>query len=608
MALLTKQEHGIYSLLMITIQKQLVSRGGSVGATSNVGGFAVISRGSAVDLRQLMAVFLTGYLLKHNVVKESRDRSSLASWLLRLLSSTARNETLVHVIRFVRDEILRVPSGTDEHSVTDASTRSMFSSAISQVFRKKGFALLTGEQAHRKVAEGFYISTAGLRSTEDSKMNASNTLTIDVELYVTTIRLVSSIGKYGQDANDPALKVAIQREFSTKILLLRELFRCQLMLSSTAEHEEMLMCGFLFPPEYDAAVNSDEDNPIEPAERNIVIWSMACALDIYLESINLLAQRLSHQENPETREEALESIQTRLQSCFTLHDQLERVLAVQRFKVLTAIDRLSEDDQSKRLELESLLAIATIAQQLKDDTIRPIQGENPSASLYGLDLRVISLILQGQWKKTGAALSLTHELLLLQALSKHLQPDNALLTPINANTEGHGSTNSVSTVNKVTHLLSQPEGRRTVKFLAARSNELASAVANSIFTHQHRRRHSSSAAEDFDGEHKSDESDDPEQETTTTWIIRDLYTRSLRVVYSTVRTMLEECESRDLIQRQVRERITNLLAAGTSSLRLRAQHDVSALHCEILFRSFARQSLNVTVCVDLVLHLFLLVY
>ncbi|POM75424.1 Hypothetical protein PHPALM_7476, partial [Phytophthora palmivora] len=135
MALLTKKERGIYSLLMITIQKQLVSRAGAAGLPHDQQSFRLQSgrsMQSAVEVKQLMAVFLTGHLLKNQVVVESRDRKSLANWMLRLLTSANRDETLLHVMRFVRAEMSR----TREASALEQE-RSLLTTAISQVFRRK---------------------------------------------------------------------------------------------------------------------------------------------------------------------------------------------------------------------------------------------------------------------------------------------------------------------------------------------------------------------------------------------------------------------------------------------------------------------------------------
>ncbi|KAH7491933.1 uncharacterized protein KRP23_849 [Phytophthora ramorum] len=161
MALLTKKERGIYSLLMITIQKQLVSRVGTSGLGQDQQSFrfqygrSLQTRASAVEVKQLMAVFLTGHLLKNQVVVDSRDRKSLANWMLRLLTSANRDETLLHVMRFVRDEMGR----TREASSLEQE-RALLTAAISQIFRKKGLSWTPRDQVLQRTQEDTNVAIA----------------------------------------------------------------------------------------------------------------------------------------------------------------------------------------------------------------------------------------------------------------------------------------------------------------------------------------------------------------------------------------------------------------------------------------------------------------
>lgn len=612
MALLTKQERGIYSLLMITIQKQLVSRPGGPSANTFASASSSGPDVSAVDLRQLMAVFLTGYLLKHNVVVESRDRKSLASWMLRLLSSSSRNETLLHVIRFVRDEILRGGSGL---TVEGASTRTMFCSSMAQVFRKKGFVALNRERAVEKAGEGFCLSLLCLEnqaaSTPDNTDEAmDDALVIDVVGYVSKMRFGAALNPGSRDA---AVKSSRQREYTTKILLLRELFRCQLMLCSPEERKKTLTAGFLFPIAYESAISSDKSDSVDPSALNSVIWSLVCALDICVESTNLLAQQYAPGTSQQTRSKSthlLKSMRAQLLACFKLQDQLERILAVQRFKVHTLIEALPDHDEassssshrlaSQRRELESQLMETSVVEQMVRDAARPIQGEQPSASMYGLDLRVICLTFQDQWKRSGPALPLAHELVLLRAFHRHLQPANAYSSHFNARSGGgedaETNTAGLSTETKVDMLIAQVEGRRTVKYLTARGDGLVRAIANSIYSyHGHRRRRKSHSDGGSSQDESQDEGDEQDHETTAAGIIQDLMVRSLECIYNVLRTVLDECASTDPTRRPVLDKVIELLAAGVSSQRLRLQPDQGSVHREILFRHLARQCLHVTV-------------
>ena len=153
MALLTKKERGIYSLLMITIQKQLVTRVGAFGLPHDQqssrlqSGRSLQSRASAVEVKQLMAVLLAGHLLKNQVAVESRDRKTLANWMLRLLASANRDETLLHVMEFVREEMHR----SRAVSSALAQERTLLTSAIFQVFEKKGFCWIPRDQVLQRM-------------------------------------------------------------------------------------------------------------------------------------------------------------------------------------------------------------------------------------------------------------------------------------------------------------------------------------------------------------------------------------------------------------------------------------------------------------------------
>jgi hypothetical protein len=610
MALLTKQERGVYSLLMITIQKQLVARPGGPIATTLVSSSSSGPSASAVDLRQLMAVFLTGYLLKHNVVVEPRDRKSLASWLLRLLSSTSRNETLLHVIRFVRDEILR---GGGRLAVEGTSTRAMFCSSMSQVFRKKGFALLSHERATEKSCDGYCIALLrpeiSSPAPDDDDEVMDNPLVVDVASYVSKMRFGVAVLPGSRDCDDTdAAKSSWQREYTTNVLLIRELFRCQLVLCGPEEHKKTLTAGFLFPAAYEAGVLSSDSDSLSPSANSSVIWGMVCALDICIISTNFLAEQYALKTNQQTQ--LLELARGRLASCFKLQDQLERMLAIQRFKIHTLMEELPDIDSqssntsarvlSRRRELESLLTETSVVEQMVSDSVRPIQGEQPSASLFGLDLRVICLTFEGQWKRSGPTLPLAHELLLLQSLNRHLQPANACSTNFSARgSAGDTKTNTprLSTETKMDMLISQAEGRRTMKYLTARADGLARAVADSIYTHRRPKRRRKDRDEvAFSQDESEDEEDADDYEATAVGIIQDLLVRSLECIYSVLRTVLDECASTDPTRQAVLNKVIELLTAGVSPRQLRLQLEQGNAHREILFRHLARQCLQVTVC------------
>lgn len=68
--------------------------------------------------------------------------------MLRLLTSANRDETLLHVMHFVRDEMSRTL-----HTSSIEQERTQLTSAISQVFRKKGLCWTPRDQAVQRLKD-----------------------------------------------------------------------------------------------------------------------------------------------------------------------------------------------------------------------------------------------------------------------------------------------------------------------------------------------------------------------------------------------------------------------------------------------------------------------
>lgn len=586
MSLLTKKERGIYSLLMITIQKQLMSRAGGSGMNAAPTAFRSTENASVVDLRQLMAVFLAGYLLKNAVVVDERDRKSLGSWMMRLLSATSRDETLLHVIRFVRGELIRVQDSDSANGIGEASSTSALGASLAQIFRKRGFVLLNSDQTRRRTDEGFSLgASASTKSTKTD--NPIATFVLDVAEFVSKMRFgVPHVGRHDIPTENQveSMTALVQHQYAMKIFLLRELYHCRMMDCSDSDIADILSVDFLFPKAYSTTVEGDHDDPVDRTSFNAVMWSLICALDISVESTNILTQQYFTKGSSWTEDDAnrqLELIEMRLQVSLNLRDQLERVLATQKFQLHTAMNSLPANDSSKRIDserrdLEWFLTEVSIAELLLNDAIRPIQGEPPCASLHGLDLRVITLTFQNQWKKTGAILPLAHELALLQAMHRHLQPANVLATHAN------GNRRSCSTDAKVEQLVARTEGRRSLKYLTARAEELGHAVSDSVYNQDEDRDLSD------DGEHDNGVS-------SASSLIQDVVINSLRSIYGIIQTVLDESTLSDPRRVPVVERVIELLAAGVTSRRLRLAPKQASIHREILLRHLSRQCLVITV-------------
>jgi hypothetical protein len=210
------------------------------------------------------------------------------------------------------------------------------------------------------------------------------------------------------------------------------------------------------------------------------------------------------------------------------------------------------------------------------------------------------LTFEDQWKRSGPTLPLAHELLLLQSLNRHMQPANACSTHFSARgSAGDTKTNTsrLSTETKMDMLISQAEGRRTMKYLTARADGLARAVADSIYTHRRPKRRRKDRDEvAFSQDESEDEEDADDYEATAVGIIQDLLVRSLECIFSVLRTVLDECASTDPTRQAVLNKVIELLTAGVSPRQLRLQLEQGNAHREILFRHLARQCLQVTVC------------
>ncbi|KAG7388302.1 hypothetical protein PHYPSEUDO_012828 [Phytophthora pseudosyringae] len=592
MALLTKKERGIYSLLMITIQKQLVSRVGASGLTHDQQSFRLQSgrslqtRASAVEIKQLMAVFLTGHLLKNQVVVESRDRKSLANWMLRLLTSANRDETLLYVMRFVRDEM----SWTREASALEQE-RALLTSAISQVFRKKGVSwapydlILQRTKDDKSLAIVFEDAKKAIMVDQEG---STTPLVVDATEFVLKMRFgvpsptFSVMGVHEREAT----RRLAEQEYLMKICLLRELFHCYLEFAPPAEQSEIVDAAFLFPTAYKLAMDAEMCGSIEPSALNNVIWNLVCALDMSVAATNFAAEQYTQMiASSMSKHECMKQYSrtaTRLRTCLDQRDQLERTLAGQKRNIQARLDCLDDTSISRRAEtrkqeFEWLLLEVSIVEQMLSGQLRRVQGELPRASLFGLDFCVICLVFDGQWKSfLDSPLSLSHELEVLQVFDRHLQSD-----AVTSSGSGDCDVSSSAGGNQ-RFLVSRSEGRRTVKWLCHRAAELSRTISNEEFDQP-----GSVMDDDF-------EADSTEVAAATT-ATRKLMVSILACIYDAFIVILEECRIATAAgESSWTDKTMELLAAGAipndDMSRCSNPHGCN----ETFFRFLARQCLELT--------------
>ncbi|KAE9356567.1 hypothetical protein PR003_g2254 [Phytophthora rubi] len=592
MALLTKRERGIYSLLMITIQKQLVSRVGVSGLGHDQQSFRLKScrshqnRANAVEVKQLMAVFLTGHLLKNQVVVDSRDRKSLANWMLRLLTSANRDETLLHVMHFVRDEMSRT-----RHTSSLEQERTLLTSAISQVFRKKGLSWTPRHQVIQRSKEDNTIVLAfdDVQKSSLADMEGLKTpLVVDVTEFVIKMRFGAPSPSFGvMDTHERETnKRLTEQEYLMKICLLRELFYCYLEFAPPAEQEEIVDAAFVLPATYMQALEDEACGAVEPSALNNIIWNLVCALDIAVASTNFATERYTSMEaSSNSKDDCMKQysrISTRLRICLKQRDQLERILTMQKVNIedrLTCLHNsaISRHAETRKEELEWLLLEVVLAEQMLKGQLRRVQGELPRASLFGLDFRAICLAFEGQWKHVmEPPLSLSHELELLQIFSRHLQPDAVSSVGLNDNDSG----SCCSGVKR--SLVSHSEGHQAVKWLCHRAAELTRSINNEEYDQ---------SGSVMDDDFEADSADSSATNTAT----RNLMAYSLAYIYDSFIIILEECRIATAAgDSSWTEKMMKLLASGASPDGDLSRSDNPYGCNETFFRFLARQSLELT--------------
>lgn len=613
MVALTKQERGVFSLLMITIQKQLVSRVGESGIAQGSQTLLFRNQNSssrtaaAAHVKQLMALFLAGHLLKSQITLEERDRKSLVSWILRLLSTAASEETLLHAMKLIRGGMIGSSSSTPfMKAVMSEEERSLCNSLVSQVFRKKSLPVSNRDEILARQRDSSdevlaYDNTDSEnphRSAEASSPPLVVNLTefsrrMQAELNV-VCKSNSSNGSKGESA---ALReYAVERECLTKLNVLRELYRSYVAFSPPKLQERILDGGFLFPSVYRSLLaGGDVASDLDPKALSGLIWSLVCGLDVAVVSANEIASQFvcTANENRAATTWYQLRLSNRLKICLELRGELERAIVLQK-----AILQVRKEDKSKETsgtsiqqleldEIEWLRCQCAVAERLVSGQSRRTTGGSPSTSLYGIELRTLCLFFEVRWKKRSEdALALAHELELLRVLIFHLRADagdSQSKPPVNDGDAIGQVDLDVSEIKRV--LLFSSEGRRTLKYLSTRIGELSKLV---------------NVAGDEDAASESDEVLEDCADSRKC-IAKELATSNLLCIYSLFIQILEQCGEPDDFNRTSGEtwndKVMALFATGCNHDESASAADASdvRVHLEVFYQFLLHECLKMKV-------------
>lgn len=593
MVTLTQQERGVFSLLMITIQKQLVARVGMSGIGRGHQGLNLRNRNSssrsaaAAHVKQLMALFLAGHLLKSTIALEERDRKSLVNWVLRLLSTAASDETLLHALRLVR-EGMTGSSSPFMKNLASEEEQALCSSLIAQIFRKKGLIWNGRDEilARRGESSDSVLAYDVPASSGDAAKSLVTPSSLVVDLKEFTRKMQFGVNTFGRTSvkSDAVPESAIEREYLTKLNLLRELYGSFIAFSPPKHQERILDGGFVFPSLYRTIVASEMDkSSLEAGALGELIWSIVCALDIAVASVNATAKQLVVVANDKREVASYHNrLSSRLKICLELHSQLQKLIVVQTGLLEVWKEQTQEagsgNGNAKECEqndIDWLRVQASIAERLMNGQIGRGEGsELASASLYGIDSQALCTFFEMLWKKaTDTSLPLAHELELLRVLSYHLHFDGAhtstlasMATTIDTGAGGALKSDAAHDSLENKHmLLHSSEGRRTVKYIAGRAAELGRLVNASEY-------------KESDGDQADTFSDDASGS-----MMKELATWNLLCIYGLFIQILEYCSETNSLDGSTswNEKTIKLFATGcspesTSSTRnsLQASRDI----------------------------------
>uniref|UniRef100_M4BV20 Uncharacterized protein n=1 Tax=Hyaloperonospora arabidopsidis (strain Emoy2) TaxID=559515 RepID=M4BV20_HYAAE len=362
--------------------------------------------------------------------------------------------------------------------------RALLTPAIFQVFRKKGLCWTSRDEVLQRVKEdnSVVIAYDDVTSASANDCNGRTTLLVlDATDFVLKLRfgvLSFSFGKMDHSERDVHQKL-LEREYLTKICLLRELFHCYMGFATPIEQSEIVDAACLLPAAYEQASSAEACGSIEPVVLNTVIWNLVCALDVAVASTNFAAKQYSAITDIPTlqqgRMDQHARMTTRLNICLKQRNHLAQILARQKVNIVARLESMTDTANSQctrgqKDELEWLLQEALVAEQLLNGEFRRVQKEPPRGSLSGLDFRVICLVFEGQLRSLSKpTLSVDDELELLQVFSQHLQNNAISFSGFDGSSDSSGN---------LKLLVSMKEGRCTVKWLCHRAAELSCMISN----------------------------------------------------------------------------------------------------------------------------------
>ncbi|KAF1316008.1 hypothetical protein FI667_g15690, partial [Globisporangium splendens] len=565
MVTLTQQERGVFPLLMITIQKQLVSRIGISGIGQghqalNIRAQSSSShRASAGQVKQLMALFLAGHLLKSKIALEERDRKSLVNWILRLLSTAASDEILLHALRLVREGMtgsiapfMKGLASEEEHSLC--------SSLVTQIFRKRGLIWSDRDEVlTRQTGTRDSVIAYELPSSSSKDAATPSSLVVDLSEFTRKMQFgVNPLETKGSIDEDQA----IEREYLLKLSLLREIFTSFIAFSPSKLQERILGGGFVFPSQYRHIIASDVDaTSLDARELCELIWCLACALDIKVAGVNRIAKQCcdSNQDKLKLARDH-KRLSSCLKICLELHGELQKLIVVQKGLLEVWQDKAqkceSADGNAHNVQgsdIQWLRVQAVIVERFMGDQVEHDGGELACATLYGIDLEAVCAYFEILWKSSSEkSLSLAHELELLRLMSYHLNSEEAVDVSIladNPSVDQKESCREVAQHSKYM-LLDTAGGRRTIKYMIARARELGILVNSSTEY----------------GESDEDDQIDSSGEDLSESAMRELATWNLQCIYKIFIQLFEFCnDSKAMNEGAVwSEKMMQLFAASCS--------------------------------------------
>lgn len=623
MVALTTQERGVFSLLMITIQKQLVSRASIVSSTHaqlHLRSGAAPRPAGATQVKQLMALFLAGHLLKSPIALEERDRKSLVSWILRLLSTAASDETLLHAMRLVQDGMTDAASPFMK-SVASEDERSLCASLMAQVFRKKSLVLCARGGVTPTTSAVVYdrASMEPLCPAADALEPSPASLVADLLEFARKMQLNVAVVHKRASPGDRDV-VALDHMIAAKLQLLQQLYRSFVAFSQTKRQDAVLDCVFLLPALHQTLLSSSQTSQslkLEPQALDDVIWALVCSLVLAIVSTNEIAARITHCATADSSSDAAalhQRLVVRLQLCLDLRDQLERAIAAQKDLLQVRLEEAkSADAADVTAEIEWLNCQCSAAERLVNGTSARRAEDPPSASLDGIELHTLCRFFYALvHSNTRMALPLAHELALLRVLGAHVHSDSGErpLTPRSeapaTDCSGHDSDDSASASETNRVLLQTTEGRQMLMYLSARASELGQVVNAS----------EASAAADCDNVSEDDSSeddrdcadDDDDDADDASVSSRDGHrdeaahakTQSMQTllrIYSLFVQVLERCDDSDAPSRDVQSGAAiALFAAGVSGREPSVDaSDGAREHVEVFYKFILQETLKTKV-------------